>query len=135
MGGYSPGGIVELGRVLRDFRAELVFDLRTMCGVGLRDVTVPELWDLVSMFLRDTRSWVFAGVNRWDYPVSRDYLAVAAVHDAVWLTNIPSKDRHKFKPYPRPFVAGKRYGGDKSVRRSIADVRAIIRPEGEVSVG
>ncbi len=129
MGGYPPGGIVQLGRILTDYRPELIFDLRALCGVGLHDVTVPELWALVTVLLRDTRSWVFARMNRWDYPASREHLALAAVRDAIVLTNLSKKDRSRFKPYPVPFPLGRKYGGGKANPRSLTEVRAVLRPE------
>ena len=130
MGWHQPGGIQRLGGVLKDYRAELVFDLRALCGVGLYDLRLRELVDLVEMLLADTRSWVFARYAGWDYPVSREFLASAATRDAVVLVNTPRKNRAQFKAYPTPFPTGKRYGGrGKSKRRSIDEVRALLRPE------
>lgn len=127
MGGDGTGGIAALGRVLTKHRSEVVYDLRALCGVGLWSVSVRELWFLVQGLLKDTRSWVFAAVNDWDYPVSREWLLAADQFDVFARANTPKKYQRSLKPHPRPFQTEKRYGGrKKNKRRTPAEVKALF---------
>lgn len=130
MVGVQPGGIQYLGRLLREYPSEVAYDLRVLCGVGVRQVSVRELWLLVQGLLRDTRSWLFAKENDWDYPVSREWLLAANQFDAFARANTPKRYLRSLKPYPRPFATEKRYGGrGKNSRRSVAEVRALFGRE------
>jgi len=128
--GDEPGGIQALGRILRQHPSEVAYDLRVLCGVGIRQVSVPELWLLVQGLMRDTRSWVFAREADWDYPVSREWLLAANTHDAFTRANTPKRYQRSWKPHPRPFQTDKRYGGRKKNKsRTPAEVRALFGRE------
>lgn len=95
------------------------------------DLKPKELWLLVQGLMRDTRSWVFAREADWEYPVSREWLIAADQFDAFTQSNTPKRYQGQWKPHPRPFSTDKRYGGrKKNKRRTPAEVRAILRPEG-----
>jgi len=90
-------------------------------------VSVPELWLLVQGLLRDTRSWLFARVNEWEYPVSREWLVAVDQFDMFARANTPKKYQRSLKPYPRPFQTSKRYGGRrKNKPRTAAEVKALF---------
>lgn len=130
MVGDGLGGIAALGRILTKHRTEVAYDCRVLCSVGYRDVTPGELWLLIQGLLRDTRSWLFAAVNDWDYPVSREWLIAADHFDTFVRANTPKKYQRQIKPHPRPFPTDKRYGGrKKNKKRSIAEVRALFGRE------
>lgn len=127
MGGDGDGGIQALGRFLSKYPSEVAYDLRTLCGVGVRSIAVPELWLLVQGLLRDTRSWLFAREADWDYPVSREWLLAADQFDVFTRSNTPKRYLRSWKPHPRPFQTDKRYGGKKkNKRRTAAEVRALF---------
>lgn len=103
----------------------MVADLRSKFGVGLWDVALRELLPLVRMLHRDPSSWLFAAVNEWDHPVTREYLALADSYDA--FAQVHTRKGQKAKPYPRPFTASKKYGGGaKNKRRTPADLEALF---------
>ena len=52
------------------------------------------------MLLNDSTSYTYAKVRDWDYPVSREWLALAYLWDLTLSVNVKKKD---FKPYPRPY--------------------------------
>lgn len=127
MGWHCAGGIAALGRILTKHRSEVAYDLRVLCGVGLRGVSVAELWLLVQGLLRDTRSWLFAAVNEWEYPVSREWLLAADQFDVFVRANTPKKYARSIKPHPRPFPTEKRYGGrKKNIPRTPEEVKALF---------
>lgn len=102
----------------------MVADFRSIYGVSLWAVSVAEAWDLIQMLLRDPASRLHAAIAGWEYPVSREWLALADSFD-VQLAAISGK--RKRKPYPRPFDSNKkRIGGTKKVRRSAEQVRALL---------
>jgi hypothetical protein len=128
MVGDGTGGIAALGRILTKHRSEVAYDLRALCGVGLWSVRVPELWLLIQGLLKDTRSWLFAVVNDWDYPVSREWLLAADQFDLFVRANTPKNKQRQVKPHPRPFSTDKRYGGRKknTKRRTPEEVKALF---------
>lgn len=92
-----------------------------------------EFADLVRMLCRDTRSYLFARVHKWDYPVAQEFFVMAATRDAIVLAHTPKKNRGQFKPFPLPFKTGKRFGGkEKNVHRTAGEVRSLLRPYREV---
>jgi hypothetical protein len=125
MVGAYAGGIFTLVRLIGEHKTETVADLRALYGVSLWEVRIEELWHLVQMLTRDPRSWFHAAVAGWEYPISREWMAVTDLYDM----QLASKNRTKQKPYPRPFSESKqRVGGRaKNRRRSIGDVEAILR--------
>jgi hypothetical protein len=93
-------------------------------------VPVRELWLLVEGLLKDTRSWVFAAINEWEYPVSREWLLAADQFDMFARAHTPKKYQRQLKPHPRPFSTAteKRYGGRNKnrTRRTPEEVRALF---------
>lgn len=76
--------------------------------------------------MRDTSSRLQAAVADWDYPVTREAIALMDLFDL----QHSSKSKRKPKPYPRPWPANKKkYGGKKTVQRSAAQTLAILRPK------
>lgn len=84
------------------------------------------MFPLVKMLLRNPESWLQAAVAEWDHPVSREWTLLAQILD---VTHASKVKRSVFKPWPRPWPDTKtKIGGKKTVRRSITDVLAILRP-------
>lgn len=103
----------------------MIADLRSLYGVGLWDVSLRELYPLVTMLHRNPESWLFAQINDWDFPASREYLTLADSIDVLIQAN--SKRGSRPKPYPRPFSVDKRYGGrNKNRRRTPAELDALL---------
>lgn len=103
----------------------MIADLRQKYGVGLWNVSLRELLPLVQMLHRDPTSWLFAAVNDWDYPTTREALALADLYDA--FAQVNSRKGHKAKPYPRPFSTRKTYGGrKKNKRRTPEELSALF---------
>jgi hypothetical protein len=85
-----------------------------------------EVCMLVRMLMADTNSWLQAAVAGWDHPVSREWIIAAQSFDLAHA----AASKHRPKPMPRPWPDTKnKIGGKKTVRRSIEDVRAILRPQ------
>jgi len=51
------------------------------------------------MLMRDPSSWVQAAVNKWDYPVDRNWIVQTRVYDLLAIVN----SKNKPKPYPAPW--------------------------------
>lgn len=106
----------------------MIADLRSKYGVGLWDVALRELLPLVRMLHRDPTSWLFAAVNEWDYPASRELLSLADLVDV--LVQVNTRKGQRAKPYPRPFSQSKKYGGrSKNKRRTPAELAALFAPK------
>lgn len=84
-----------------------------------------ELIDLTHDLMSNTNSRLHAAVAGWDRPVSPEWIIAADTYDLLHA----SKSKRRPKPYPRPWPENKtKIGGKKKVKRSIKDVRAILRP-------
>lgn len=81
---------------------------------------------LVRMLMADTNSRLQAAISGWDYPVSREWIVLAQSFDLAHAA--ASKRRPKAMSRPWPDNKNK-IGGKKLVRRSIDEVRAILRPQ------
>jgi hypothetical protein len=83
---------------------------------------------LIQGLLKDTRAWLFAAVNEWDYPVSREWLIAADQFDLFARANTPKKYQRHLKPHPRPFGTEKRYGGRKKNKKRYTpeEVKALF---------
>lgn len=84
-----------------------------------------ELVHLAYMLLRDPRSSFYAEAAGWSRPSSYEWMAVADLIDVTMQAN----SKNKPKPYKRPWDKARRVGGNNSVRRGMAEVRGILRPE------
>ncbi len=54
---------------------------------------------LVNVVARDSSSWLFARMNDWKYPVSREWIVAAHTYDLLYAIN----SKKKPKPYPAPW--------------------------------
>jgi hypothetical protein len=104
-------------------RAAFEYDWRARFRKPLRIVGRSMTWGeasrLTMRLARDTSSEVGASLAGWQYPVSRQALAIFDLYDAT--ANAHFK---KPKPYPRPWdPAPKRYG---NASLSITEVRAVL---------
>jgi hypothetical protein len=101
----------------------------TLCGgTSPESLSLPALSGLVTMLLSDTRSWLHAEVAGWEYPVSREWILQAQAFD---LAHAAASKRRP-KPLPRPWPENKtKMGGKKTVRRSVAEVSSILRPNAQ----
>jgi len=89
------------------------------------------IWEaalLAQALLSDSRSRVAALVAGWDHPVSREWMMLAQVHDAVIDTTHGLKNperHHAIRPWDRRRT---RLGG--GTRRTVKQTLAILRPNG-----
>jgi hypothetical protein len=76
---------------------------------------------LVAVLLQDTGSWLQAKMSGWEYPVSREWIALSHLYDLTARVNAKSKP----KPYPNPFPSKdkKRIG---KTTKSFDQVRSIL---------
>ena len=97
------GGIFGLLGLIRDHRGAVEYDLRHRFGLGLRDVggtvTLSEVARLVVILRADPSSAIAAALEGWDFPISREALAIYDLYD---LTVLANSDTKKGKPKPRP---------------------------------
>jgi hypothetical protein len=54
---------------------------------------------LVNVVARDPESWLYARMNDWKYPVSREWIVQAHTYDLLYAVN----SKKKPKPYPAPW--------------------------------
>jgi hypothetical protein len=52
------------------------------------------------MLIKDPTTYTYAKLRDWDYPVSREWFALADLWDLTLASHVKKKD---FKPYPRPY--------------------------------
>jgi hypothetical protein len=84
------------------------------------------MWHLVQMLRLDPTSRMYASIAGWNHPVTREAMVLMDLYDL----QHASKSKRRPKPYPRPWpLASKKLGGKKTVRRSVTDVLAILRPK------
>ena len=125
--GGVAGGTFTLSRLTVEHRGALVSDFRTVYSLGLNDVRGAELWHLIQGLLSNPSSVFHAAMAGWKHPLSFEGMALLDTYDLLY-QSWPRRGR--FKPYPRPWPSKnvKKLGG-KNERRSIADVRKILRPD------
>lgn len=99
----------------------------SLYAVGSPALPLQELVDLTAQLMLEPNSWLHAAAAGWEYPVSRDWIATTDLYDL----QHASKSRKKTRPYPRPWPDEKKnlIGGTKKVRRTAAEVMAILRPQ------
>lgn len=106
----------------RDFREKFGLSYLEI-GLG---VSYLEAWHLVQSLRKDPSSWLHAAMAGWDHPASREWTVLAQILDVTYSSKVK---RTLFKPWPRPWPDTKsKIGGKKTVKRSITDVLAILRP-------
>lgn len=125
--GGVAGGTFALSRLTVEHREALSADFRTLYSVSLHEVRGAELWLLIRALVSNPVSLFHAQIAGWKHPISFEGMAQLDLYDLLYQS---WKRRGRFKPYPRPWPdkATKKLGGS-NVRRSIADVRKILRPD------
>lgn len=94
-----------------------------MWWAGSPALPMEELVELVRDLTHDPSSRLHAALAGWEFPVTREWMALADLFDM----QLASKSKRKPKPYPRPFDKTKsRIGGTKRVSRTPAELRAIL---------
>lgn len=74
---------------------------------------------------REPRSWLHAAIAGWQHPVSREWIALADLYDITAARGM----KRRPQPYPRPMTTRtKKIGGKRTVRRTLSDALAILRP-------
>jgi hypothetical protein len=101
--GCALGGILKLRELISEHPAEFTYDFRHRFNLSLEDIGVKITWyeaiRLTSILLKDPSSWVQASMSEWDYPVSRDWIALSHLYDLLAMVN----SKRKPKPYPTPW--------------------------------
>jgi len=72
------------------------------------------------MLLKDSSTYTYAKIRKWDYPASREWFALADLWDLTLSANVKKKD---FKPYPRP------YKQEDNNKKQIGDVSTLTQAE------
>lgn len=97
---------------MREHEAEVAYDFRNKFGLSLEELgksyTLREAALLISVLVRQTDSQLMAAIERWKFPVTRDWTLLASLFDLTVAAN--SKKGRTPKPYPRPWPTGKRVG-------------------------
>jgi hypothetical protein len=125
--GCVCGGICKLRELIEEHPAEVAYDFRSRFNITLDAIGVTVTWReailLTSVLVRDPSSWICAAWSGWQYPVSREWIALAHTFDLH--TAVNSRKGSKPKPYPNPFpkTSGERVG---KTNKSFAEVRRIL---------
>ena len=125
--GGVAGGIFALSRLAVEHREPLTADFRTIYSVSVHDARGAELWFLIHALLSNPDSRFHAAMAGWTHPLPFEGMALLDMYDLLY-QSWPRKGR--FKPYKRPWPdkSTKKLGGSNP-RRSIAEVRKILRPD------
>lgn len=125
--GGVAGGTFALSRLTVEHRGALVSDFRALYSVALDGVVGAELWHLIQGLLSNPTSQFHAAMAGWKHPISFEGMAALDLYDLLYQS---WKRKGRFKPYPRPWPDKnvKRLGG-KNIRRSITEVRKLLRPD------
>lgn len=78
---------------------------------------------MLAALFNDTESLFFVDYNKWDYPVSQEFLALADLFDLTFAAN----SKKRLKPYRRPFEI-KNEGSEKIGRtvQTKSDIEKIL---------
>ena len=123
----DAGGIFALSRLAVEHRGPLTADFRTIYSLSLQDARGSELWLLIRSLISNPTSSFHAAMAGWTHPLSFEGMAQLDMYDLLY-QSWPRRGR--FKPYKRPWPdkSTKKLGGSNT-RRSIAEVRKILRPD------
>lgn len=104
----GPGGIRALLGLIEEHYAALSYDWRHRFGLGLESIvdgtlSWREAWGLVERLALDPASHLCAAINGWDYPLSREAMALADLYDLTAVANTDKRHRRSLKPYRRPW--------------------------------
>lgn len=121
------GGIFGLLGLIRVHRGAVEYDLRHRFGLGLRDignrVTIAEVARLITICRADPGSATAAAVEGWDFPISRESLALYDLYD---LTVQAHSDTKKGRPKPR---AGRPFKVETGNRQRFGNTGGRTRAE------
>lgn len=100
------GGIWGLLGLIRSHRGAVEYDLRHRFQLSLRDVgqtiSLSEVARLVTILQADPSSAIASKLAGWDYPISREALAILDLYDLTMRANADPKK--KVEPHSgRPF--------------------------------
>lgn len=100
-------------------------DFRELFHCTPRDLPVWESCLLVRSLLADPRSRVAAAVAGWEYPVSREWMLLAAIHDVtIDVSAVKSPSQYHLR---RPW---RNAGRPKRKPRTMPELRAALKPWG-----
>lgn len=121
------GGIYWFRELEEKHTAALVADFRSHYNLSVFDIGINYTWRegiyLAYAILQDTTSLTFAAHNSWDYPASKEYLALLNLLDTLIQVNTDPK-KSKFKPYTRPFDTKQQT--QKNTSNDINDDNAVL---------
>lgn len=116
--------MTALVRLMAKHRGAFEYDWRARFGLPLtvvgRAMTWGEAVRLTQVLAADPASAVCAALNEWDYPLSREAIALADLFDLQHIT----KSKRKPPPYTRPWHPGLRRFGRTSM--TPAQLRHIL---------
>lgn len=96
------GGILRLLELIDTHTVAISSDFRSLYNLSIFEVgetyTYKEAIYLTAALYTNPNSLLFTSINEWDFPVSREFLALADLYDLTFAVN--SKKKVK---YPRPF--------------------------------
>lgn len=122
------GGILQLSELTTgEHRQSLARDFRELFHISINDIGSTVLYDEAVLLIRsladDPGSWFQAHLAGWAHPVSRETMVLMDLHDLELSGRVK---RAQFKPYPRPFDKKNRVGGKRLIKRTPAEVLAIL---------
>lgn len=129
--GCFLGGILALLELIEEHPAEAARDFREKLHCSIKDLGLSVRWDeallLVQTLMRDPSSWLHAAVAGWEYPISRETVALMDLYDL----QHASKSKRKPRPIPRPWPDKRQKlgGRARNTRRTSTELRAILRPQ------
>ena len=101
--GFTSGGICKLRELIEEYPAEVAYEFRARFNLSMFDIGSSITWLeavlLVNVIARDNSSWLYARMNDWKYPVSREWIVAAHTYDLLHAVN----SKKKPKPYPAPW--------------------------------
>lgn len=104
-------------------------DFRGLYGCSVYDVTFVELWPLLAMLLQRPDSLFHAKVAGWKHPATYEWMRLT---DLVDVQRQKAAGKKRIKPLARPWPDKNvvhKGGKGKNQRRSLAEVRALLRGE------
>lgn len=132
----EPGGIAALLELIEEHRGALEYDWRARFHLPLtvigESMTFGEALRLIKLLRADTTSQIAAACEGWDFPTTREHLAILDLFDINVLAN---SDPKKGKPKPhsgRPMKIDDRMKSRRgnAAGRSPEQVRAILAEYG-----
>ena len=87
-----------------------------------------ELWPLLAGLLRRPESFFHAAVAGWKHPATMEWMALRDLTDVQRQRGVKKRVKPIERPWPDKSVVRKG-GKGKNQRRSLAEVRALLRGE------